>query len=121
MAGRPIADANDESPARHALIHRVPFTPSSTSSTFDEETGDSLIRDLAGDRKVLEWNMARGFVHFDNKASMTPDYKDLSAALDNWLDQDMDNHFLIVKDAHLALRDNALAIARLKALAHRII
>ena len=89
--------------------------------TFDEETGDSLIRDLAGDRKVLEWNMARGFVHFDNKASMTPDYKDISAALDNWLDQDLDNHFLVVKDAHLALCDNALAVARLKALTHRII
>ena len=89
--------------------------------TFEEEAGDSLIGDLAGDRKVLEWNMARGFVHFDNKAPMTPDYKDLPAALDNWLDQELDNHFLIIRDAHLALRDNPLAVARLKALANRII
>ena len=89
--------------------------------TFEEETGDSLIGDLADDRKVLEWNMARGFVHFDNKTPMTPDYKDLPAALDNWLDQELDNHFLIVRDAHLALRDNPLAVARLKALANRII
>ena len=88
--------------------------------TFEEETGDSLIGDLAGDRKVLEWNMARGFVHFDNKAPMTT-YMDLPAALDNWLDQELDNHFLVVRDAHLALCDNPLAIARLKALAHRII
>ena len=89
--------------------------------TFEEEAGDSLIGDLAGDRKVLEWNMARGFVHFDNKAPMAPDYKDLPAALDNWLDQELDNHFLIVRDAHLALRDNPLAVARLKALVNRII
>ena len=40
--------------------------------TFEEEAGDSLIGDLADDRKVLEWNMARGFVHFDNKAPMAP-------------------------------------------------
>ena len=89
--------------------------------TFEEEAGDSLIGDLAGDRKVLEWNMARGFVRFDNKAPMTPDYMDLPAALDNWLDQELDNHFLIVRDAHLALRDNPLAVVRLKALANRII
>ena len=89
--------------------------------TFEEETGDSLIGELADGRKVLEWSMARGFVHFDNKAPMTLDYKDLPTALDNWLDQELDNHFLVVRDAHLALRDNPLAITRLKALAHRII
>ena len=92
--------------------------------TFEEDKGDSLIRALAGDDrkdKIQEWNMARGFVHFDNKARMPPDNKDLSAALDNWLDQELDNHFLIVRDAHLALRDNPLAVARLKALANRII
>ena len=89
--------------------------------TFEEETGDSLIGELADGRKVLEWNMARGFVHFDNKAPMTLDYKDLPNALENWLDQELDNHFLVVRDAHLALRDNPLAITRLKALAHRII
>ena len=89
--------------------------------TFEEEAGDSLIGELADGRKVLEWNMARGFVHFDNKAPMTLDYKDLPTALDNWLDQELDNHFLVVRDAHLALRDNPLAITRLKALAHRII
>ena len=89
--------------------------------TFDEEAGDTLIRNLAGGRKVLEWNMARGFVRFDNKLPMA-DYKDLPAALDNWLDQDpLDNHFLIVKDAYLALRDNPLAVARLRALTHKII
>ena len=93
--------------------------------TFEEEAGDSLIRELASDRKrkVQEWNLARGFVRFDNKVQMT-DYMDLPAALDNWLDQEdqyLNNRFLVVRDAHLALRDNPLAITRLKALVHRII
>ena len=88
--------------------------------TFEEETADELIGDLAGDRKVLEWNMARGLVRFDNKSPMA-DYMDLTTALDNWLDQDLDAHFLVVRDAHLALRDSPLAISRLKALAHRIV
>ena len=88
--------------------------------TFEEEKGDALIGDLAGDRKVLEWNMARGSVDFDNKAPMV-DYMDLPTALDNWLGQNLDNHFLVVRDAHLALRDNPLAITRLKALVRRIV
>ena len=89
--------------------------------TFEEEIADSLIGDLAGSRKVLEWNMGRGYVRFDNKVPMGPGYTDLSSALDNWLDQPLDGHFLVVRDAHLALRDNPLAIARLKALADRIV
>lgn len=87
--------------------------------TFEEEEGDRLISSLE-DRKVLEWNMAHGFVHFNNKVQMA-DYKDLATALDSWLDQEMDNHFLVVRDAHLALRGSSLAVARLKALAHRIV
>ena len=35
--------------------------------TFEEASGDQLISNLAGDRKVQEWNLARGFVRFDNK------------------------------------------------------
>ena len=102
--------------SRHPILYVV---------TFEERSVDDLISELADSqnvqkRNVLEWNMARGFVRFDNKLPMA-DYKDLPAALDNWLDQELDNHFLIVKDAHLALRDSPLAVARLRALAHRII
>lgn len=89
--------------------------------TFEEEAADSLIADLAEDRKVLEWNMARGVVRFDNKVPIVSDYMDLSTAVENWLDQDLSEHFLVVRDAHLALRDNPLAVVRLKALAHRIL
>ena len=89
--------------------------------TFEEEKGDALIRDLADGRKILEWNMARGCVRFDTKAPLTPTYVDLPAALENWLDQELDNHFLIIRNAHLALRDAPLAISRLKALVRRIV
>ena len=88
--------------------------------TFEEDKGDDLIRKLADDQKILEWNMARGCVHFDTKAQLTT-YMDLPAALDNWLDQELDNHFLIIKNAHLALRDAPVVISRLKALVRKIV
>ena len=92
--------------------------------TFEEDKGDKLIRDLAANdrRKILEWNMARGCVHFDTKEQLTT-YKTLPAALDNWLNQELDNHFLIVRNAHLALRDRdaPVVISRLKALVRKII
>ena len=72
---------------------------------LEEEAADSLIRYLAEGRKILEWNMARGHADFHTKRQMR--HTDLSTALDNWLDQDdLDSHFLVIRDAHLALRDN---------------
>ena len=88
--------------------------------TFEEEDADRLLGKISDGRKILEWNMARGCVCFDSKSPLT-NYLDLSNALDNWLDQDLDGHFLVIKDAYLALRDNPLAVARLKALANRIV
>lgn len=94
--------------------------------TIDETRFDRLVGELPagrGRRDPLEWNMARGHVRFDTKASMqtpgTPSAS-LSAAIDNWLDQDLDDRFLIIKDAHLALRDDPKAVSRLKALASAI-
>ena len=90
---------------------------------FEEEKGDVLIEDLAdgGKRKIYEWNMARGCVCFKTKRPLVNYYMDLPGALDNWLDQELDGHFLIVRDAHLALDDNPLAVAKLKALTNKII
>ena len=62
--------------------------------TFEEKTADSLIEELAEGRKILEWNMARGQVHFHNKQPIGCNYTDLQTALDNWLDQPLDGHFL---------------------------
>ena len=88
--------------------------------TFEEADADRMIRDISDGRKILEWNMARGCVCFDSKSPLTH-YLDLSNALDNWLDQELHHHFLVIKDARPALRDNPLAVARLKALANKIV
>ena len=70
--------------------------------------------------------MARGCVDFKTKQPQTtypgqPEYRELPDALNNWLDQELDGHFLVIKDACPALRDNPLAVAKLKALANRIV
>lgn len=87
--------------------------------TFEEADSDRLVSALADGRKILEWNMARGLVNFDTKVPLM-EYMDLAPALENWLDQELNGHFLIVKDAHLALLDNPIAVSRLRVLAHRI-
>ena len=88
--------------------------------TFEEADADRMIKSIADERKILEWNMARGCVCFDSKSPLTH-YLDLSNALDNWLDQELHHHFLVIKDACPALRDNPVAVARLKALANKIV
>ena len=96
------------------------FYPILYLTTFEEEDSDRVIDRLADGRRIWEWNLARGMVRFDTKAPLAG-YMDLPSALENWLDQDLDGHFLVVKDAHMALRDNPLVLARLKALTHRIV
>lgn len=88
--------------------------------TFEENDADALIKTVAEERRIIEWNMARGQVDFATKRAMTTS-GDLAAALETWLDMELDNHVLVIKDAHLALRDNPLAIVRLKMLANKIV
>jgi SpoVK/Ycf46/Vps4 family AAA+-type ATPase len=90
--------------------------------TFEEKQADILISELAAEdnRKISEWNLAHGLVDFKHKQPLG-DYCNLESALENWLNDELTNHFLIIKDAHLAIRDNPLVIARLKALANQLI
>lgn len=89
--------------------------------TYEEAETDALIRDLAEDRKILEWNMARGLVDFATKRPQT-DWCDLATALDTLLDwDDLNHHVIVIRDAHLGLRDQPLAVARLKALVNRLL
>lgn len=88
--------------------------------TFEENDADVLIKAVAEERSIIEWNMGRGQVDFATKRAMT-NFGDLASALDTWLDMELDNHVLVIKDVHLALRDNPLAIVRLKMLANKIV
>lgn len=90
-------------------------------ATREENHADQLIRSLSDERKIMEWNMARGLVDFDTKqAYASTTGSDLASALSTALDDDRPNWVLVLRDAHLGLRDNPLAVSRLKALAQQI-
>ena len=113
---------NEESLVARLRHHVEALYPILYLVTQDEIHADRLICRLADGRKVLEWNLAYGCVDFDTKRPLVADgeYTDLGRALENWLDQELENHFLLVKDTHFALRENPVAISRLKAIANRI-
>ncbi len=100
----------------HALSHY----PILYLLTHDDAEADGLIADLDPERKIIEWNMARGLVDFHTKRPQMA-WCDLAAALELLLDRDdLDRHFIVIRDAHLGLRDSPLAVARLKALITQI-
>lgn len=87
--------------------------------THAEDEADDLIRALADDRKIFEWNLARGLVDFQTRQPKT-EWCDLAQALQNLLDQDyVRDSFIVIRDAHLGLKDSPVAVARLKALVAR--
>lgn len=88
--------------------------------THEEHEADQLISELAEGRKIIEWNMARGLVNFKTKQPLL-EWCDLAAALENVLLQDLTECFVVIRDAHLGLKDQPVAIARLKALISRIL
>lgn len=100
--------------------HVLSFYPILYLLTYDDAEADELIASVAETRIIHEWNMARGLVYFDTKQPMI-DWCDLATALDNLLDQELDNHFVVIRDAHIGLRDQPLAVARLKALVTKML
>lgn len=88
--------------------------------TYEEREADALIQSVADGRQILEWDMARGFVDFSTKRPTSP-YQSLPDAAETLLEMDLSNHFIVIKDAHLALNQNMIAIARIKALADKIV
>lgn len=90
--------------------------------TPEDAQADAMISTLAEQRKIIEWNMARGLVRFETKLPYDESsYQDLSAALLTLLDNDYEQQVIVLRDVHLALRDNPIAVARLKALVTQII
>lgn len=91
--------------------------------TFEEAKADALLEGFRGGRKVIEWNLANGTVDFKTKHPLVPLDKcdNLAKALQTFAEMELDEHFIVIKDAHLALRDGHLAVARLKALANKLV
>lgn len=111
-----MSEALKETLRAHALSHY----PILYLVTHDDAEADKLISDIDDSRKIIEWNMARGLARFDTKQPLM-EWCDLATALDNLLDQEMDNHFIVIRDAHMGLRDEPKAVARLKALVTRML
>lgn len=97
--------------------------------TQEETDANELIQELAESdgqqRPIVEWNLASGFTDFHTRQPQT-EWCDLAAALNVLLADELDNQFIVLRDAHLALRDtsgtaDALAVARLRALIARIL
>ena len=106
----------EETLRAHALSHY----PILHIITHDDAEVDTLIAQIEPERKIIEWNMARGLVRFDTKQPLMA-WCDLAGALDNLLDQELAHHFIVIRDAHMGLRDQPLAVARLKALTTKIL
>lgn len=89
--------------------------------TFEDEQWDQVIRELADGRVILEWNLALGRVDFETKRTLAR-YLNLPDALSSFLNQDdLGNHFIVIRDAHLVLPKCPEAISRLRTLAGRIV
>jgi ATPases of the AAA+ class len=91
-------------------------------ATHEEKETDGLISTLSEGRKIVEWNMAQGLVNFKIKQPLS-EWCDLAAALDNLLAWDFAEaeHTIVIRDAHLGLKDQPVAITRLKALISKIL
>src|SRR5574344_2275832 len=100
----------------HALSHY----PILHIIAHDDAEVDALIAQIEPERKIIEWNMARGLVRFDTKQPLMA-WCDLATALDNLLDQELTSHFIVIRDAQMGLRDQPVAVARLKALTTKIL
>ena len=92
-------------------------------SSYEELKIDSVISEIAGNRKLLEWNGADGLVNFDTKASLLGNKMPLDEAL-AYLSEDagLDNHILVMKDSYIYLSDEYPTVtALLKKICHKIL
>ncbi|RTL01638.1 MAG: AAA family ATPase [Proteobacteria bacterium] len=87
--------------------------------TQEEDQANLLIDQvLAGDeRKKIEWNLGCGFVNYKSVNTINS-WCSFTDALENLLLQDLEQHVIIIRDAHVALTE-PLAVARLKMLVNK--
>lgn len=92
-------------------------------NTYEEVKFDEILRNLNIGKKYMEWNGADGFVNFDTKIALNSNE---NMSLEHTLryinsGEDMDNHILVLKDAHLYLNEeHPEIISLLKRICHRI-
>lgn len=87
--------------------------------TFDEEDADRYIQNVAGRKKVLEWNGANGFVEFRTKSPLVP-HQSLEATLSLLnSEKELARKLLVIKDADELIETNEI-IALLKEIAWKI-
>lgn len=92
-------------------------------SSYEELKMDHLISDIAGERKLLEWNGADGLVDFESKSPLIANKMSLDEAL-SFLSEDteLDNHILVLKDSYIYLSDEyPSVVSLLKKICHRIL
>ena len=92
-------------------------------SSYEELKIDDVIAEIAGDRKLLEWNGADGLVDFVTKSSLLGNKMSLDETL-AYLSEDkmLDKHILILKDVCFYLNEEYPAVtALLKKICHKIL
>lgn len=89
--------------------------------SFEETKVDEIIQSVSGNKEIVEWNEARGFVDFVHKKPLIKKNSTLNETLD-YLDMngEVDRKIVIIKDAHSYLQDSSV-VAKLKQLAIDII
>lgn len=86
---------------------------------FDFNVSDGLIRSIAGERKIVEFNYGLGAVDFESKAPLSGQDYDLVEFLKRVLDDGYDAPtFIVLKDIHNQL-DHPEVVSLLKHIAHR--
>lgn len=89
--------------------------------SFEENKVDEIIERVSGNRELVEWNEARGFVDFIHKKPLVKRGSSLEETLD-YLDMngEIDRKIFIIKDA-AAYMDHPAIVAKLKQLALDIV
>lgn len=89
--------------------------------SYEENKIDEIIRQVSGNRELVEWNEARGFVDFLHKKPLIKRGSSLEETLD-YLDmnKEIDRKIFVIKDA-ASYMSNPVIIAKLKQLALDIV
>lgn len=89
-------------------------------NSYEESKIDTVIRNSASGRKILEWNGVNGFSDFYTKHSMSMQDSTLTGTIRFLLQSnELDGNILVIKDLHVFL-DDPETIILLKHLANKI-